>query len=446
MSAEAQTDALSSASKLTLQVKKTKYKEMARSAGCPVSSDEENEVRAAHRTSRRPLPLSPHAQVTTLLSRAQDKWENSREQVEGLQWTPPTLDWGSLIGQTEAKEDAEKIVNSIRYPDKFIGGASTPDNLLFTGPPGCGKGTLAKIIMSKAGCRVFKVDAECISKPPIFWDAFLNIANEERSIVYIDEIDDVFNNKGSRAKNVQRLWEDGDSFPNVLMLATTNDVSKLPAAMRSRFTNQLIFPPLKPDELREQMKRTLEDNPYDLSDEDWQKVDVAGMDGRWVIGWAKAAARRVAQECLECELRAIILDDFTATRPTSDGASTSGAIKPAVEATISSEDKAMVVEELKTLIKPNEESVVTLRTNKPSLVHALSDEALLLLRADDVAQARNSKVSTVKWLPTFLANLKTCLSGAFPGCEIKLNNTHAKLHGHPQKFTGLYLKGMGYMH
>ena len=262
--------------------------------------------------------------MTTLLSCAQDKWEEDREQVEGLQWTPPKVDWGSLIGQTEATIVAEETINSILYPDQFRGAASTPDNLLFTGPPGCGKGTLAKIIMSKAGCRVFKVDAECISMPPVFWDAFLNIANEERSIVYMDEVDKVFSNHGHRAGNVQRLWEDGDSFPNVLMLATTNDVSKLPAAMRSRFTNQLIFPPLKPDELREKMKRTLKDNPCDLSDEDWQTVGVAGMDGRWVIGWAKAAARRVAQECLDGELRAIKLDDFTATRPTSGGAGGSG--------------------------------------------------------------------------------------------------------------------------
>lgn len=221
---------------------------------------------------------------------------------------------------------ARETINSILRPELFRGAAATKDNLLFIGPPGCGKGTLAKILMSKARCRVFKVNAECISQPPMFWDAFLNIANEERSIVYIDEVEAVFSSRGNRAKNVQRLWEDGDSFPNVLMLATTNDISKLPAAICSRFSNQLIFPPLKPDELRERMKHTLKDNPYDLSDEDWQKVGVSGMDGRKVVAWARAAATRVAQECLESnrELRAITLDDFTATRPTSDGAGSSG--------------------------------------------------------------------------------------------------------------------------
>ena len=71
-----------------------------------------------------------------------------------------------------------------------------------------------------------------------------------------------------------------------------------------------------------------------------------------------------------------------------------------ISPTISAEDKATVVAEIKGLIKPKEQSVVTLRTNKPSLVHALSDDALLLLDAEDVAQARdpNDKESRAKWL------------------------------------------------
>ena len=93
-----------------------------------------------------------------------------------------------------------------------------------------------------------------------------------------------------------------------------------------------------------------------------------------------------------------------------------------------------------------EASVVTLRTNKPSLVHALSDEALLLLGAEDVAQARKIK-SHPKWVRQFLANLKACLvegdDCAFPGYVIEKNTTGKEMGGH-EGFKGEYLDNMGY--
>ena len=65
-----------------------------------------------------------------------------------------------------------------------------------------------------------------------------------------------------------------------------------------------------------------------------------------------------------------------------------------------------------------ENSVVTLRTKAPSLVHALSDSSLLLLGAENVAQAKNINNRSSKWLPGFLANLKGASS--VRKCSIQL--------------------------
>ena len=139
-------------------------------------------------------------------------------------------------------------------------------------------------------------------------------------------------------------------------------------------------------------------------------------------------------------------DDPATWASGSGGAGTSGAIKSAVEATISPEDKATVVEELEKRIKPDEGSVVTLRTKEPSLVHELSDDSLRLLGAQDVGQARKSK-SHPNWERQFLANLKACLvegdDCAFPGYVIEKNTTGKEMGGH-EGFKGEYLDNMGY--
>ena len=111
---------------------------------------------------------------------------------------------------------------------------------------------------------------------------------------------------------------------------------------------------------------------------------------------------------------------------------------------ISPEDKAVIVAEIKE-IKGRLESVgtriLTLRTNEPSLVHELSDAKLRSLGAKDVVQARNPKMQSAKWLPEFLAKLKSCLvdeDGAFPGYEIKKNTTGNSIGGR-KAFKGEYL-------
>ena len=123
------------------------------------------------------------------------------------------------------------------------------------------------------------------------------------------------------------------------------------------------------------------------------------------------------------------------------GAGGSGSLSP--------EAKATVVAELKSLIEPKENSVVTLRTKEPSLMHALSNSSLLLLGAENIKQAKdpNAKAKHILWLPVFLANLRSCLvegdDCAFPGFKVEENVTGnmAGIQG-GRRFTGEYVKGL----
>ena len=149
-------------------------------------------------------------------------------------------------------------------------------------------------------------------------------------------------------------------------------------------------------------------------------------------------------------------DDPATWASGSGGASASGAIKPAVEATITPEDKATVVEEIKGLSLDPSKKVVALRSRpkakgqaeaSPSLMDQLTRESLLLLGAEDddhkIEQARNSKSQEAKmpWLAVLFANLKSCLidpDGTFPGYLIQNNTTGRTIH--KEVFTGEYVE------
>ena len=391
--------------------------------------------------------------------------KDHRASVECMHWEESGWDWQNLKDQPNATEAGQIIVDQFAHPENYPGIAKPPDSLLLVGPPATGKGTFAKIIISQAACRGFKVDSIFTAGSPCNWDALLKIANEERSIVYLDEVDSIFTTAAkARTLNVQRLWEGLDSFPNVLILAATNHPEKLPAAMQSRFSNRVVFNPLSADGLRNIFEDALKDNPLELSDEDWSKLrpHFKGLDARAVQEWARQVATLVARKCslAKSELRKIKFEDCVAAKPElpsySSGASTSGAIKAAVEATISPKDKATVVEVIKGLSLNPSTKVVALRSRprakgqahaSRSLMDQLSRESLLLLGAEDddhkIEQAWNPKSQEAKmpWLAVLVANLKSCLidpDGAFPGHSIQNNKTGRLVHS--EVFTGEYVE------
>ena len=69
-------------------------------------------------------------------------------------WPGITLD--DVGGLEEAKEQVRDVIDFLRNPKKYQAlGAKIPRNILFSGPPGCGKTLLARAVMGESGVPTF---------------------------------------------------------------------------------------------------------------------------------------------------------------------------------------------------------------------------------------------------------------------------------------------------
>jgi len=120
------------------------------------------------------------------------------------------------------------------------------------------------------------------------------------------------------------------------------------------------------------------------------------------------------------------------------GAGGSGVISPEKKV----EAVKMITEQLVDTgrLKPSKGNKLPLRSTQMCVVSELSDAVLLLLGAEDPAQARKAATcNNVRWLKAFKANLESCLTdsdGAIPGAKIEETEGSDLGRG---RFKGKYL-------
>lgn len=161
------------------------------------------------------------------------------------------VNFGSVAGSNEAKQDLQEIVEFLRYPKKFeTVGARIPKGVLLVGPPGTGKTLLARAVAGEANVPFFSISGSEFVEMFVgvgasrVRDLFAKAKKNAPCIIFIDEIDAVGRRRGSgmggghdeREQTLNQILVEMDGFEqgtNVIVLAATNRSDVLdPALLR----------------------------------------------------------------------------------------------------------------------------------------------------------------------------------------------------------------------
>jgi holliday junction DNA helicase RuvB len=109
--------------------------------------------------------------VTTRQRLAED------QQVE--QTLRPTR-WEDYVGQAKVKENLHVFIQGARARNEAL------DHVLFSGPPGLGKTTLANIIAAELGVNILSTSGPVLERPKDLASILSNL--RERDVLFVDEI------------------------------------------------------------------------------------------------------------------------------------------------------------------------------------------------------------------------------------------------------------------
>lgn len=219
----------------------------------------------------------------TELRFAKDKLFSNINGLEKIKIDEEILSVGGLNGLKKWLEDKRKLQTPKKRDEMRARGLQPPNGILLVGVPGCGKSLSAKAIAVSWKLPLYRLDFATVQGQYVgqseqqLKEAFQTAEHVAPCVLWIDEIEKGLSGAGSDSSGVtnrmvgQFLFWMQECRKHVFVVATANDVSRLPSELlrRGRF-DELFFIDLPSSDEREEIlslygKKYLERNFEDMT-------------------------------------------------------------------------------------------------------------------------------------------------------------------------------------
>ncbi len=189
--------------------------------------------------------------------------EKALEKLGAVLYKPnQKYNFSSIAGYEDVKQLVEDaVILPFRHPEVYKGLEEKtglrnllPKAVLFSGPPGTGKTTMAKVIAYETGTNLVYIPIESVmscwygESEKILSSIFELSSEFERCMVFLDEIDSLATGRNKNMHEATRRLlsvllrhiQGFSSKDNTMIIGATNKKEDLDAALISRFGNNMI--------------------------------------------------------------------------------------------------------------------------------------------------------------------------------------------------------------